>query len=410
MVRETREAGRAILADEVRPAVSLTYQATEAEIASLEVIMAEVNMDLALAVVDDYTRTEAMFIEAMVSPNPGILELLVAIWEIFQAVVTVGSAIIQILQLLDALGVDEMISRVWPEFGKKLNQFRNWWADVSEWLDFGRAGLGLLTSLGQLGIGVANRLRNDDERLIQVEWLDNTQEILSDINFATGEFWLPGILNDSWFGASFDANFLQFTKKISEWSVDTLEKITGVTNDLEIFSEQTQGILDEFLDLRDTMPAVVAKHIPQSIWDKLDHVNRIFADAIVPALNKVNNRIKELSNTLDSYADRMQEIAEDLNHPGDVLDSVNSLEGDVLQDQVDKIDQVTSIKQGQEVDAEIYDYAGDLEQFDLVDAAVSAATPSPRFMTLEAPERKKALGITVEAQETWFVGGYKTPY
>jgi len=186
------------------------------------------------------------------------------------------------------------------------------------------------------------------------------------------------------------------------------DAIHNITDKVGVFGEKVETVLtsvgtitDELLSLRNDMPEFIAENIPTGIWDSLEKADTVINDRILPALTTITDRIDDLDAVLDAYQAKAAEIADRLAHPGDLLAEIDKLPDYARQNQLVKIDGVTSMLMKESNEAAVAALAGDLSEFGIIAASLENPPAPLPFMTLELPGRSP--GITPEPYETWIL-------
>lgn len=181
----------------------------------------------------------------------------------------------------------------------------------------------------------------------------------------------------------------------------TLDKIGIFGEKAEEALVAVGTITDELLAIQTDMPAFIANNIPQGVWDGIEKVDTIINDRILPTLTDITDRIDELDAMVEAYQAKAAEIADKLAHPGDLLADIENLPDFARQNQLVKIDGVTSMLMKEENEDAFNDISGDLTEFGIIASALEASPPPLSFMELELPGRSP--GITPEPRETWIL-------
>lgn len=185
---------------------------------------------------------------------------------------------------------------------------------------------------------------------------------------------------------------------IQEWVDTALEKT-------EETAEAISGILEEIGSLEQSLPKFIRDNIPQSIWDGVAKIDDIIEGRVIPAVNKISTHMTEIDIAINGYSKKLSSLADDLKHPGSTLLGVDDLPEDVRKGELSMIDDVTSREFQELADIEREGLSDTIEEFDKIEEALSVPTPSPEFLEIETPGRRKKLGIVEEPRETWILPG-----
>jgi len=171
-------------------------------------------------------------------------------------------------------------------------------------------------------------------------------------------------------------------------------------------AESVGYITGELVALEATLPKFIRDNIPRAIWDGIWAADKAIRMDILPTLESIDSQFNEVNAVLAAHRARTESLGRLLKKPGDILLSVDDLPAWAQQNQLDMIDDVTS-RQFEEASAsERLAMSGDLDEFDRIDQALKAPTPTPPFMSIESPDYVTGPDIVKEPHETWFVGDY----
>jgi len=191
----------------------------------------------------------------------------------------------------------------------------------------------------------------------------------------------------------------ELTSKIDEGLIKARSAIEGV-----------QYALGELSGIQENMPTVIAQNIPESIWRSIDQMDGYISDIILPRLLDAERLVETAMNIISTYNSKFSDLATKLAYPGTNLLTIDDLPDYAKQSEQWAIDEVSGRMFNDAADSDRAGMQADLDAFEIIDKAMTAPLPEPEFMTIESPQRAALHGIVVEPQETWFVGGYKSPY
>jgi len=326
------------------------------------------------------------------------MAFIAAVYAVIKTVIGIIDFINSILKVITgetlAYWLDKLIpgfKEVWDDIMKKVSE-------ISGILGWGVDGLGHLINAFNAGAETWGIITNKPREAVKVEKVIRTQHFINTLSSQlTGWENEPGSMidwivehgNERGFGGA--AGVMgNLTDKVQAFG-DKAEKALGSLG----------SISSELLAIQNNMPEAVAKNIPQGIWDGLTKVDTTINDRILPALTDFTDRLDELDAVLESYQARAAALAERLAHPGDLLTEIDKLPGYARQNQLVKIDGVTSALMKEKNEAAYAAMEGDLKKFGLVAAALGASPAPLNFMELELPGRSP--GITPEPHESWFL-------
>lgn len=312
--------------------------------------------------------------------------------------------LVDIINTIQELHIDDLLYEVWPWYREQIDKLHKVISDFSRELGWGVDGVMHLVNAVKGGREVIGGLLGRSPQEVEVEWADRTLEVMNKFSaelkhaqMNPGEF-MSDVFSRLNKNSVYDTRF---------WWVEQKGWISGGLEKAEEALKGFGGITDELLQIREDMPAVVAKHIPQRIWDALEDTDNYINDRILPAISEINESLRQLRTIMDFNAGRMEMLAEKLSSPGDLLLGVDYLTDEFRFSQEQKIDEAASRETRRQADALLETMSGDLEEFELIDSAIKAPTKSPEFLTIETPARGAAEGIVMEERETWMIGGYE---
>jgi len=330
--------------------------------------------------------------------SPSLLAFITGLYTFVTVVVSVINTINSIVTVLTGVTLAGWLDKIMPGFQEAWNDIMNKISEFSSALGWGVDGVGHLVNGFDAGADLWCMVTGKDRAVAQVEKIRHVDTLTKSYGLALQK-WKddPGeqIANhaDMWSnmryheGATFVNNL---TDKVSAFGDKAEAALTSIGT-----------ITSELLSLQIDMPGFIANNIPSGLWDGLEKVDTTINDRILPALTEITDRIDELDAMIEAYQVKAAEIADRLAHPGDLLTEIENLPDYARQNQLVKIDGVTSMLMKESNDADFDAVSGDLTNFGIIAAALEEAPAPLSFMTLELPGRSP--GITPESRETWIL-------
>jgi len=391
----TRRAGDIV--DEIRSEGEILVRA-------LEVVaqepLTELNQFAILVVYYDEV-TNARFYFAHASPSiatiiAGIIAVGRIIWEVI-------STFLQIIGILKELGVIDLLYEHWPDFRALVDKLRTFAGELSDAIGWGFDGVLHIMNAANAMVGLAGSFAGKNWTLTKIEFYNRVQAItqsaatyIDEIQANPAE-WLSSF-SESALGSNWnDAD--GFLKKVNV-------KFNDVNKFLDHALDQGGQALDELIALRQGMPALVGKYIPQKIWDSLEKYDHLINDEIKPLLDKVGKKLEDTLAKFEAAADRLNALEDATSRPGDLLLNIDDLDPAHRVVQEAGIDNAASREIGRGMSSDLAKLTPESNRLASVAAALASPPGEPVFLTLESPERHKAAGIVEEPRETWFVGDF----
>ncbi|MBA7471389.1 hypothetical protein ES707_06695 [subsurface metagenome] len=335
--------------------------------------------------------------------SSGLIAIVVAIVEIVVWAYTsikwlVNTRVAQIL-----IGIHRILYTIWGDYKKEVDKHLKNVSDYAQSIGMGVDGLINLFSAAQGAVGLYAGIRGKDYEGFRGDLYESFNK-----NTARVKYYLQLLAEDP--SAFFTKFFLDEQghqyNEAKEWWGNTLDTIEAAVDMVDKAAEQIASIGEELLKFEASLPDLIREHIPSWITHGLRDMNDYIYYNVKPALAKVDNKLSEVNAVLDSYRDNAADLVDKLAHPGEVLLGVDDLPDYARDAQLAMIDDVTSREFETAATAERLAMSGDLEDFDIINAALTAPTPEPVFLSIEASARHEATGIVLEPHETWFVGDY----
>jgi len=333
--------------------------------------------------------------------SPSLILILTAIYKFVVKVVDIIVMINKILEVVTGESLAYLIDRFIPGFQAAWNDIMNKISQFSTALGWGVDGVHHLMNAANAGADLWGMVLGKEPDTVKMEKYSRLDKLMTSYTVELNKW---------------EANPGEQISKYAEaasyrTSIQGYNTMHNITDKIIIFGDKAERALidigtvsSEVLSLRDGMPAFIAKNIPQALWDGIEKVDTTINDRILPSLTNITDRIEELDAVLDSYRQKADELADRIAHPGDLLAEIDKLPGYARQEQLGKIDDVTSMLLRERNEAAFALVEGDLRNFGIIAEALTHSPPPLAFMELELPGRSP--GIVAEPRETWFVGDY----
>jgi len=365
---------------------------------SLRVTASEVQLTRATTLITQSAEYHLM--RAYFYASPSLIAIITAIIGVVKTVITVVKFLSDLLRVVTGEDLAYWLDQIIPGFQDAWNDIMNKVSQFSSLLGWGVDGVHHLLNIRDASVDLWGQLTGKDLATARLEKYKRTDALLTDYTVHLA-LWQsnPGQQINRWVEGSSEDKYWEGVNKIRDFT----DKITT-------FGEKAEGALTsigtmtgELLAIRNDMPAFIAEHIPQALWDALERVDTAVNDRILPFLTKITDRLDELDAVLEAHRKKAAELADKIAHPGDMLHAVFSLEPDVKMDQFKKIDGVTSELFRYQNEQDFVAIEPNLREFGKIAEALSYAPPPLTFMELELPGRSP--GIVAEPRESWVVTG-----
>jgi len=371
----------------IREEVSLTIASAELHLVRTTVVIAQ--------------GAEYHILRAYFHASPALWALLAAIYGVVITVINIISFINGLLTVVTGETLAYWVDQLVPGFQAAWDNIMNKISEFSSALGWGVDGIGHLLNAFDASANMWGLVTGKTRDGIKYEKYVMIRGVMNSYSSFLGEWEAnPGAKIAAWADTA-----------SAHVYGDGLRTMTTIVDSIETFGNKAEQALTELgtissevLAIQNNMPAVIAKNIPQGLWDGLAKVDGAINDRILPALTNITDRLEELDAVLEAHRAKAAALAERLAHPGDLLAEIDKLPGYVRNDQLVKIDGVTSMLMKEGNEADFASVAADLRRFALVAASLQNPPPPLAFMELELPGRSP--GIVGEPRETWFVGDY----
>lgn len=335
--------------------------------------------------------------------SPSVIAVLAVIWAVIEFIWKIVKVIIQVVEIIQALHLDDLLAKYWPAFQEARNKWRAWASELSEVLGWGVDGLLHLVHATQGFTDVLGGVFGKDYTWMEAEWMVKTGNVLQKIQTYSRQIKDdPGSILEILFQGELKDSFKIASKFGDELFTNVRDSLTKAKRALSGLGE----VADELSAIQNNMPNVVRQNIPGVIWDSLDVFSDTISRKILPRMAKLDAQLAFFDNLFDAQQGTLSELADKLAHPGTTLLGIDSLPDYAQGAELGAVDDVASRLFGELTDQERADMQGELDEFEIIDAAITAPLPEPEFMSLEAHGKTAARGITVEDRETWFIGGF----
>jgi len=341
---------------------------------------------------------EYHLIRAYFHASPSLWTFLVAAWNIIASIIAAITFTNEILYAITGYTLANVADKIWPGFQEFWDNLMNKISEISRDLGWGVDGVNHLLNAINAGAETWGIVTGKDRDTIKIEKLDRVQQFSDDLRARLTKWQAnPGEMIE-WMADQ--GNAKRFNAGGAVFRMIT-ERIDGVASTTTNLVKSAVRITSELSALQNNMPAIIANNIPQGIFDGLARVDSALNERILPALTGFTDRLDELDAVLVSHRKKAEELADRLAHPGDLLAEIDKLPSYARNNQLVKIDDVTSALMREQNEAAYADMVGDLRNFGLIAAALAAAPAPLAFMELDLPGRSP--GITPEPYESWIL-------
>ena len=330
--------------------------------------------------------------------SPSLWLFIQGILKVIGTILTAIQVVNSILHALTGYNIAMAIDKLFPGFEEWWNHLMNKISEFSAALGWGVDGVAHLLNAANAGADTWAIITGKERNTVKLEKALRTQKFLDSASNRLSAWQAnPGQMIDTMVSNANLIGFMESSYDFSKFKT-LVDKTAAMTTTLFYNAARITG---EVSALRDGMPALIAKNIPQGIFDSIAVVDSAINDRILPAITTITDRIEELDAVIDSYQAKAAGIADKLLHPGDMLSEIDKLPDYARQNQLVKIDGVTSALMKESNDAAFAALQGDLTNFAKVAAALEAPPAPLAFMELELPGRSP--GIKGEPRETWIL-------
>jgi len=352
-------------------------------------------------------RANYGLIRVTLHASPEIFALIMAMISIYKTVIWV-IRIFNVIQIVGTIWrINQMVIALWP-------RYREWWdgfltrvSEFSGHLGWGVDGVSHLLNATAAGINILGGLMGKSGQTIKFEMMERAQYTAS---------MFTNIINQlqqdpaKWLSTFFEQSAEVAGYKANQWWMPIAATIEeGISRGEEAFT-QAEIAINELQAIQTGMPEAVRNFIPQAIWSGLEQADSLIHDNILPRFTEISNALSFINAIQNASINRLGELATKLGNPGDILLGIDDLPDYAKAPQLGMIDDVTSREFEYWTNSERNEVQADLNDFDRIDTLLKAPTPQPSFLSFEGKPGQTIRGIRAEPQETWFVGGYNSPY
>ena len=346
-------------------------------------------------------------LRAYYQASPGLAAIIIAIWGVIVAVYNIVKYIISIYQVVMALGLDDLLAEYWVWFAEARDKFRQFVTELSRTLGWGIDGFAHLLHAVQGVTSVVGGLTGKDYKWMQAAWIDKTGDVLEKVDMWSSVIQSnPGAIMEMLFQWESYDDVIQ----IKDWGKNLYGTIDTALGKGVAALQGLVGVANDLSAIQEGMPDVIRANIPVAIWDSLGFFEGMISDQILPRLYTVERTLATVESVFGLHSTKLSDLAKKLKYPGSNMLTIDDLPGYLKYAEEWAIDDVSSRQFADWTDAERAAMQPDLDRFEIIDNAAKSPLPELPFMDIESPARYALHGITADPQETWFVGGYKSPY
>ena len=339
--------------------------------------------------------------------SPSLWNILITIWTAIQYIYEVVKFALAMVQVMQMLKLDDVLAHYWPAFEEARRKFRMWVTRLSDAIGWGISGVLHLIQATQGFTDVIGGLTKKSYTWMEAQWMVKTGNILKKLNTMSTQLTeRPGEILEILFQSELRDSFKLSLKFGEEMSIKFRDLTTGTTRLFQGLGD----VADDLIAIQEGMPEVIRANIPQAIWDGLNTFSETINEQILPRIATAERHLDLFDSIFANQSGKLSDIATRLAHPGTNLLGIDQLGDYARQGEEWAIDDVSARLWNDQVNADRDYMQADLNAFAIIDAAMTSPLPVLPFMDIESPQRGALHGIVVEPQETWFVGGYKSPY
>ena len=351
-----------------------------------------------VTLVDD---AEYHLLRAYFHASPSLWAIILAIYGFVRVVIEVISVINEVMKVITGETLAYWLDFIIPGFEAAWRDIMNKVSQFSALLGWGVDGVHHLLNVRNAGADLWGIITGRDEDAVKVEKYKRTEAILNSYSLHLDAWQAnPGAQIAAWAKAGSEDRY---------W--EGLWKIREITGKIAAFEDKSTAafecigtITNELLALHNNMPYIVNKYIPVYIWDKLEWFSIFTNDRLLPWLEEIDDRLDELDAVIEAHQAKAAALADKIAHPGDMLAEIANLPDYARDDQLFKIDSVTSSLMSSQNTANFAAVEGDLRAFALIAKALETPPPALSFMELELPERPG--GVVTRFAPGWQVGDF----
>ncbi len=391
--------------------IDQAYEAFDYEVQTLEEIVklriARVEATLIGPITLMLQNSSYHILRAYWQASPGLIVILAAIWGVIVVVYNIVKWIASIYQLVMALGLDDLLANYWGWYAEARDKFRLWVTDLSQAIGWGVDGFQHLLHAAQGVTSVLGGLTGKDFKWMQVAWMDKAGDVLEKVDdYATVIQNNPGAILEMIFQFESHDDIML----LKGWGADLFSTIDVALNKGITALQGLAGVANELASIQNGMPEIIRANIPLQIWDSLESFSSVIVTEILPRMRTLETQLGVINSVFGQHAAKISDLAKKLKYPGSNMLTIDDLPGYLKYAEEWAIDDVSSRQFADWTDAERAAMQPDLDRFEIIDNAAKSPLPELPFMDIESPARYALHGITADPQETWFVGGYKSPY
>jgi hypothetical protein len=372
----------------------------------------EINVSLINLQLQNYTYQLNLnayyhYLKSAIDPDPGFIAIVLGVYNVIKSVVTfiqmiVNSKVFQVLLL-----IHKILVTVWPDYKKATDRIIKNVSDFSKQVGMGADGLHHLLSAVASTAGMITGLAGEKTDFTAQQWYiksNKTLQLISNVANTWSVDPIGHLTSISWYSGVADQ------EAMNKWWTETSEWINSGINDVAKSVQDITGITDDLQQAISLMPQFVQENIPSWVQDGLNNVNDLINESINPALNQVRQQVNIINNVLNEYKINIHNLQNGLLNPGVTLLRVDDLNAVEKERQLAMIDDVTSRDFVEQTTKDREGLSNTIDTLDSIVEALTAPTPEPQQYSLESVPGRPKPEITIEAHETWMVGGYNSPY
>jgi hypothetical protein len=332
--------------------------------------------------------------------SPTIIAIIAAIAQGVAVVVKFVKALMatKVIQLL--LTLHKLAYAISNDYRDAVNQVMKKVSNFSKAVGLGAAGVSMAINIARCTKIMISGMDQENEDKAVYDFASWAGLQLSSIQSLSEKIakdpnaWVCDMFESASTGAFYDS---------SGWSKRVFGMIDQATDLAAEALENVSGVLTQLQDFVSEMPDFIRDHIPQNLLDAVNKADIYIDDVLIPELVKTKSNIDIINSQLEEQRKKAAELAAKMGRPGDIMVGVDDLPDYAKQTQLKLIDDVSSREMARRNEEEAAKYEQFFKDSSLITEALTAPTPEPVMLTLETPERSKALGIVAEPHETWFV-------
>lgn len=395
-VAQTIERGVLMLEATAEGGVRAFHRETENRVGSIEV-------SLIPYVSYQYLSAEYHLACALFYASPGLIVLLIQIFNIIVTIWRTVKVVIDFLHIKELLAIADILSVIWPEFRTRMNKIYGKISEFSAQIGWGADGLAHMIQSAQSGVNVLGGVLGEKWSWVEIKGATKVVDSMQWLsNRATAISSDPGLV----LAQIFYNNNIRTFYEVSSWWEKTAAWIETAADNAEKAIMQISERIGDLQELENQLPTFVRDNIPAIILDTLDWVDTQIDGTLLPAITQINRTLSEVNAVLEAHREKAASLVELLTRPGDVLLGIDKLTAENRWAQEDKIDDAASRKYERDTDKDEEEDAGIIAEFARISEALEAPPEPPAFLAIEEMPAHLIPGIVLEDRETWFVGDY----